>query len=366
MLLCVAGAYPPRVRIRPNGDNSTPDPVQRVSGSDGCSSSLFPDDSPSCCSSSAGGGNLWPAVETDDGPSVALSSLGSGQGWGSRGSLRYGSPSAAAAQQHSSSQQGSVSAPGSADRRPTPKSSLRARWSNWISGNSPKGRAGSSQDMRLQVHDSSSASQQQQQHGPTSSWLANSRLVSPKRSMLSAQSAPGNAAAQGLYNSMAGKAAAGAAAAADVGGGSDAGCGQAHPLVHCHSNPELVQAASVGSVGHGRPQFQRAAGLGGAAPPCARSLFGSVPQMERPLMMAGSVGNHSSSGWMSGPGGVSFGAHGRSESFGLLAGLCDDAVSVASGAQEGMLGAGAAAAGAAAGSSDSCTAGHRHTLAVAC
>jgi hypothetical protein len=189
--------------------------------------------------------------------------------------------------------------------------------------------------MRLQVQDSSSAAsqQQQQQQGSNASWLAHSRLGSPKRSVLSVQSAPGNAAAQALHNSMAGRAAAGAAAAATADGGSasDAGCGPpVHQLVHCHSNPELVQVASVGSVGHGRPQFQRSTGLGGcAAPPCARSLFGSVPQMERPLMMSGSVGNHSSSGWMSGPGGVSFGAHGRSESFGLLA---DDAMSVASGA----------------------------------
>jgi hypothetical protein len=64
--------------------------------------------------------------------------------------------------------------------------------------------------------------------------------------------------------------------------------------------------------------------------------------MERPLMMAGNVGNdssNSSSGWLSGPGGVGFGGPVRSESFGVLAtwGACDDAMSVASGEHAHLL-----------------------------
>lgn len=358
--MLIAGAYPPRVRILPN--NQTPNP-SRFSGSDGCSSSLFPDESPSCCSSSAGG-NAWPLLSMEDGPSVAVSSRGSGQGWGSRGSLRYGSPAVAAAQQGSGQQSprisregvsplsgsdqqhigsasgknppgrqagGTASAPGSADGgKPVPKSSLRTRWSNWISGSAPKGRPASSQNLQLQVQQQPSVLQQQEEGANESSqpWLAHSRQASPKRSALAAQSAPGNAAAQALYNSTGGRAAMGS---------SSVPTGMPlHQLVHCHSNPELVQAAVFGSVGHGRGQFQRSSALGGPVPPCARSLFGSVPQMERPLVTAGSVGNSSSnnsSGWLSGPGGVTFGAPARNESFGLLATLGggDDAISIASG-----------------------------------
>lgn len=347
-----AGAYPPRVRILPT--NHTPNP-SRFSGSDGCSSSLFPEESPSCCSSSAGG-NAWPAVGTEDGPSVAVSSLGPGQGWGSRGSLRYGSPTTATAQQRSgqrsfqTSRDGSSSAgaqrsgraqgvvpapaPGSVDSKPAGKGTLRARWTNWITG-SPRARTVSSQNLQIQQD-------QQTQQGagapsaPSAAWLAHSRAASHKRGTAAASSAPGNAAAQALYNSTGGY----ASAASGFGPGGP----PVHQLLHCHSNPELVQAAATGSVGHGsaRPQFQRTSALGGGVPPCARSLFGSMPQMERPLMMGGSVGNGSSnnsSGWLSGPGGVGFGGPVRSESFGVLAtlGMCDDAMSVASGKHARLL-----------------------------
>jgi len=354
-----AGAYPPRVRVHQ---------PSRFSGSDGGSSSLFPEESPSYCSSSAGG-QAWPVASTDE-PSAGVSDLSSAHGWGSRGSLRYSSPhehsSAAgagreadlspqaparrqAAQGADTKQQpGVLSAPGSAEgSKPGPRSSLRTRWTNWINGggsssggSSPAGRS-SGQQLTLQQEDHVGQQQQQQQQqasiaiGATSApWLLHSKPSSPQRSSLAAHSAPGNAAAQALYNSTGGMASR---------GGADL---PLHQLVHCHSNPELVQAAATGSVGHGRPHYQRSSGLGGGGsgggPPCARALFGSMPQMERPLMAAHSLGNSSSnnsSGWLSGPGGVSFGAPARSESFGVLAALtaCDDALSVASGAVEGWL-----------------------------
>lgn len=348
-----AGACPPRVRVHQ---------PSRFSGSDGGSSSLFPEESPSYCSSSAGG-QAWPVVSTDE-PSAGVSDLSSAHGWGSRGSLRYSSPhehsSAAgagreagvspqaasrlqAAQGTDTKQQpGVLSAPGSAEgSKPGPRSSLRTRWSNWIngggssSGGSSPGRRSSGQQLTLQQEDQEG--QQQQRgglaNGATSApWLSHGKPSSPKISSLAAHSAPGNAAAQALYNSTGGTA---SRAGADL---------PLHQLVHCHSNPELVQAAALGSVGHGRPHYQRSSGLGGGGggggPPCARALFGSMPQMEGPLMAAHSLGNSSSnnsSGWLSGPGGVSFGAPARSESFGVLAALtaCDDALSVASGAIEG-------------------------------
>jgi hypothetical protein len=331
------------VRILPT--NNTPNP-SRFSGSDGCSSSLFPEESPSCCSSSAGG-NAWPEVTTEDGPSVAVSSLGFGQCWGSRGSLRYGSPTTAIAQQHSglrsfrTSRDGSSSAGrgghaagqdvvppsvlGSAGGQPAGKGTLRARWTNWITG-SPRGRSVSSQNLQVKQEP-----QPQTDAGALSAALLPcSRTASPKRGTAATQSVPGNTAAQAMYNRTGGYASATS--------GFGPGGAPVHQLLHCHSNPELAQAAATGSIGHGsaRPQFQRSSALGGGVPPCARSLFGSMPQLERPLMMAGSVGNGSSnnsSGWLSGPGGVGFGGPVRSESFGVLAtlGTCDDAMSVASG-----------------------------------
>jgi hypothetical protein len=343
-----------------------PNPT-RFSGSDGCSSSQFADDTPSCCSSSAGG-VAWPAVSTEEGTSlggsVAVSSMSSARGWGSRGSLRYSSPqhysgphsmhagnregaspSAIGQQRHSGhAPAGTVSAPGSAEGKPAPKSTLRARWSNWINGSSSSaggtpGRNASSLK-QLQVRQ-----QQQDEQGaqgselpePSAPWLAHSQAGGrPKPAAPYPQSAPGNTAAQALHNSMAG---------AYGGSASAAGASAApmHQLMHCHSNPELVQSAASGLGGlPGRAHFQRTSALGGNVPPCARALFGSVPQMERPLMMAGSVGtggSNSSSGWLCGPGGVGFGVLPRSESFPVLSTL-DDAVSVASGEGQGLCGSG--------------------------
>lgn len=347
-----AGAFPPRIRTV-----AVPPPnPSRFSGSDGCSSSQFADDTPSCCSSSAGG-MAWPAVSTEEGTSlggsVAVSSMSSARGWGSRGSLRYSSPQTHSS--HHSLQQsnregaspsgagqqqrhmghnpaGSMAAPGSAEGKPAPKSTLRARWSNWINGSSSAGgTSGPSPNSlkQLQVQQQ----QQQDEQGseasePSAPWLAHSQAgTGPNPGAAAyAQSAPGNAAAQALHNSMAG---------AYGGSSSAAGASAAlHQLMHCHSNPELVHSAASGLGGlPGRAHFQRTSALGGNVPPCARALFGSVPQMERPLMLAGSVGNggsNNSSGWLCGPGGVGFGVLPRSESFPVLSTL-DDAVSVASG-----------------------------------
>lgn len=352
MLPCVhAGAYPPRVRVATAPQPSSVQPQSsRCSASDGGSSSLFPEESPSCCSSSATG-HPWPQEEV---PSCAVSSLSSGQGCDSRGSLRYSFGSgrdgraaspATAGSRHAGARTpeapGTRSAPGTGDSKPAPKSSLRTRWTNWINsgggaGNSSAGgRSASQQQLQVQP-------QQQATHlglqEPHAAGLGHSRgLFSPRRSVLAPQSAPGIAADQALYASTGQFPRAGNSSRAGGVPGSG-GILPVQPLAHCHSNPELVQQAAFGSVGHNRGQFQRASGLGGGVPPCARSLFGSVPQMERPLMMAGSVGNggsNNSSGWLSGPGGVGFGVPPRSESFGVLAAL-DDAMYVASG-EDGLI-----------------------------
>ncbi|WIA40606.1 hypothetical protein OEZ86_013944 [Tetradesmus obliquus] len=89
-----------------------------------------------------------------------------------------------------------------------------------------------------------------------------------------------------------------ACASADGDDGTPYGTGSsicsATPMSHSNSNPELCAAASGGST----------------APACARSLFGSVPHMDRPLLLSaggsGSFTHSGSGGWHGGRANNSF------------------------------------------------------------